>query len=55
MVAAPLTYDGMPAFQVVARDITARKRAEKALRQSEENFRSIFEANPFPTAITRPE
>lgn len=30
-------------FQVIGRDITARKRAEDELRESEENFRAFFE------------
>ena len=31
-----------------ARDITARKREEEALRKSEEQYRSLFESNPQP-------
>ena len=31
-----------------ARDITARKREEEALRRSEEQYRSLFESNPQP-------
>lgn len=35
-----------PWFVVVARDVTEHMRAERALRQSEEAFRKLFEENP---------
>jgi PAS domain S-box-containing protein len=39
----------------VGRDITDRKRAEEALRQSEEKFRIIFENNSAAIAIIEPD
>ena len=43
---APFQYDGRPAIQVIARDITDRKAAAEALRISGENYRRMaFEAS----------
>lgn len=40
---APSTWKGRPAAYVTFRDITAQARAENALRESEEKYRSIIE------------
>jgi PAS domain S-box-containing protein len=39
----PITYSGKPAIQLVVREITGRKAAEEALRQSEKRYRDLFE------------
>lgn len=43
VMAAPLTYGGRPAVQVIVQDISERKRAQEALRESEARFRATFE------------
>jgi len=42
-------------FQVVARDITERKRVEQALRESEERFSKAFQSSPAGMTISRLE
>ncbi len=46
-------YPSMDGISVVARDVASRKRAEEALRRSEEKFSKAFQASPAMITIVR--
>jgi PAS domain S-box-containing protein len=43
VTAAPFTFQGQPAVQMIALDISERKRAEAAVAQAEANYRAMVE------------
>jgi PAS domain S-box-containing protein len=47
-----IIYKGQESNLVYIRDITERIRSQKALRESEENFRILFDENPLPTVLS---
>lgn len=55
IVSHTLPYAGRPAVLVVAEDITQRRRAQDALRESEERFRGLFDGVPVGLFRATPE
>ncbi len=43
VIAAPVTYGGKPAVQVIVTDISKRKETERAIRESEQRYRELLE------------
>ena len=52
VAASPVIYHGKPATQVFVREITRRKRAETALRESEEMHRTLVRTSPDAITVT---
>ncbi len=48
---APAMFEGRLATQTVVRDVSERKRAEEAVRQSEDRYRRLVEASPVATVV----
>ena len=53
LTARSMTYEDSPACVMSYLDLSALKRAEAALRASEQRFRGIAEAHPMPLVIVR--
>ncbi|MDC4227489.1 MAG: hypothetical protein MPW15_25480 [Candidatus Manganitrophus sp.] len=49
-----ISFSGRKAKLILANDVTERLRAEEALRQSEEQYRLLFDRNPHPMWVVDP-
>jgi len=47
----PFTYEGRPAVQVIARDITEKKQAEASMKKTEMLFSQLFQNSPMAIVI----
>lgn len=43
---SPVIFDGEPALESILYDVTARKKAERGMRESELRYRNLFELSP---------
>jgi PAS domain S-box-containing protein len=54
VMAAPFEYQGKKSHLVISRDITERRRAEEALRESEDKFKYVFDHSMIGKSLTMP-
>lgn len=53
IAAATITVDGVPCMISIVRDVTEQRRAERAIRTSEEKFSKVFQASPDWIVVVR--
>ncbi|MFO7638680.1 MAG: PAS domain S-box protein, partial [bacterium] len=51
--AGVVMHEGMPADLVFVRDVSVRRRAEAARAETEERYRALFDAAPWPVMLVR--